>query len=270
MPEASLEGGVAAFAGSYLLERSLDHLLNFLHVLHLDDAMGILRVFFCEGSCRHDDPLKSELDRFVDPFVDLGDILHDAGKRYFSDEDRLPEGLALSGGDDGGDRGEIGRGILDGHPSRYVQVDVVALKLRLGESRDDGDEQIELPASDPSRGSFRISEFRVGGECLDLDEHRTASFQRHGKCGSGESDVVGIDEFHARILDVAEPRLGHAEEPDLIGRSESVLERPQDAVALVAASFEEEDRVDEVLEDLRPGYRPVLGDVPDEHDGLLE
>ena len=64
----------------------------------------------------------------------------------------------------------------------------------------------------------------------------------------------------------SQPRLAHLEDADLLGRPEAVLGRPQDAQRARPLAVEREDDVDQMLERLGPGQRPVLRHVPDEHD----
>ena len=45
-----------------------------------------------------------------------------------------------------------------------------------------------------------------------------------------------------------------------------MLDGAQQTQGVMALAFEGEHRVDDVLEDPRPGQRPVLGDVTDHHD----
>src|SRR2546425_7922066 len=51
---------------------------------------------------------------------------------------------------------------------------------------------------------------------------------------------------------------------ELVGRTESVLRRAQNAMCVIAVALELEHAVDEMLEDTRSGNRAVLGHVPDE------
>ncbi len=68
-----------------------------------------------------------------------------------------------------------------------------------------------------------------------------------------------------RIGNADEPRRSHLEDAELVRRAEAVLRRTQDAVLVVAVTFELQDAVDEVLEDTGAGDRAVLRHVSDEH-----
>ena len=78
--------------------------------------------------------------------------------------------------------------------------------------------------------------------------------------------MVG-EERAGRIGDLEQTGLGHLEDADLVGRAEPVLRRAEQAQRGVALALEVDDRVDQVLERLRPGDRAVLGHVADEDDG---
>ena len=60
------------------------------------------------------------------------------------------------------------------------------------------------------------------------------------------------------------PVVVHREDADLVDRAEAVLVRAQNAVLAVRFAFEVEHRVDQMLEQPRPGDRAVFGDVADD------
>ena len=72
------------------------------------------------------------------------------------------------------------------------------------------------------------------------------------------------EERAGRIGHLAQARLAHLEDPDLLGRSEPVLRGADEAEGRVPLALEVQDHVDEVLERLRAGDRPVLRHVPGE------
>src|SRR5690606_18893174 len=59
---------------------------------------------------------------------------------------------------------------------------------------------------------------------------------------------------------------GHLEASNLVCRTETVLQRPDESKRSLAVTLEVADDVDEMLEDPRPGDLAVLGDVPDDDD----
>ena len=68
------------------------------------------------------------------------------------------------------------------------------------------------------------------------------------------------------VVHAAQPVVEHLEHADLERCAEAVLDAAQDAVDVVAVAFELQDDIDDVLEDLRAGDGPVLGDVADDDD----
>ena len=105
-----------------------------------------------------------------------------------------------------------------------------------------------------------------GDERLDLDEQRPAALEGRRDDAARRRPVVVGEEGPGRIGDLAQAALAHLEHADLLGRAEAVLGRPQQPQRAVALALERQDRVDEVLEGLRPGERAVLGHVADEDD----
>ena len=87
----------------------------------------------------------------------------------------------------------------------------------------------------------------------------------HG--GAGRAEVALGEEQLGRVGDLAQAAAGHLEHADLVGRTEAVLHRAQDAELVRAFAFEREHRVDHVLDHARAGDLAVLGDVADQDDG---
>ena len=73
------------------------------------------------------------------------------------------------------------------------------------------------------------------------------------------------EERARRVGDLDQAAVGHLEHADLLGRPVAVLRRPHEAQPAGPVALDREHHVDEVLERLGPGQRPVLGDVPHEH-----
>src|SRR5215217_2923322 len=79
------------------------------------------------------------------------------------------------------------------------------------------------------------------------------------------SSVRGLaDEPGRRVRHLDQAAGAHLEYPDLAGRPEAVLERPQRAEAALPLALEQEDAVHQVLQDPRAGDAPLLGHVPHE------
>jgi hypothetical protein len=79
--------------------------------------------------------------------------------------------------------------------------------------------------------------------------------------------VPRVEEQAGRVGDRHDPLRGEVEAADLVDRSEAVLDGADHPQPRGALALEVQHHVDEVLEDPRPGDRPVLGDVADDHQG---
>ncbi len=107
-------------------------------------------------------------------------------------------------------------------------------------------------------------------ERLDLEQKRPRALER---ARDGRANLaVALAEDRRGIGHSLQAGAGHLEHAELVRRAEAVLRGAQDAVRVVAVALELEDAIDEVLQDARPGDRPVLGDVADQEErdtGLL-
>jgi hypothetical protein len=101
---------------------------------------------------------------------------------------------------------------------------------------------------------------------LNLDEEWPCPFDRRHDDAAGDTAAALLEEHLRRIGDLAKSVLGHLEDADLVGGSETVLRRSQDAEGVETFALEVEDGVDDVLEDARPRDRALLRDVADEED----
>lgn len=198
-----------------------------------------------------DDLGKSELDRFIDTTGESGDIFYHPSEGYLSEEYPSPKRRVRLGRYDRSDGREVYPWLREGESAGDIDVDIVALELEVAPLGQDCEQEIELSGRDPAGRAFRIAEFGIRGERFDLDEYRAVPLHGERESRSGEFLVLGIDELYSGIFHILESRFGHTEESDLIGRSESILERAKYAVVLVPAPLEEEDSIDEVLEDFR-------------------
>ena len=100
-------------------------------------------------------------------------------------------------------------------------------------------------------------------ERLHLDQQRPRSLHRAQHHRARTAGGL-LDEARGGVLDLDQPPFAHLEDPDLVGRAEAVLERPQGAVGALALALELEHAVHQVLEHARARERALLGHVPDE------
>ena len=102
-------------------------------------------------------------------------------------------------------------------------------------------------------------------ERLDFDQQRTRAFERRDNCGSGHGLRVMRQKNCRRIGDALQAALGHCKDAELVRRAEAVLDRAHQPKARMRVAFEVQHRVDDVLQNARPGEAAVLGHVADQH-----
>ena len=82
----------------------------------------------------------------------------------------------------------------------------------------------------------------------------------------GGLPTVALDEQISRVGDFLQSFAGHFKQADFAGRAKAVLHAANNAVRVEPIAFEVDDGIDDVLDDLGPGERALLGDMADEHD----
>ena len=136
-----------------------------------------------------------------------------------------------------------------------------------GSAAKNRDEERNPVGIDAARGPPRRAAGPRSDQALDLDEERPRSFEGRRHDTPRRRTVVLGEEGAGRVGDLGHPSLPHLENADLLGRAESVLRGAQEADRRIALALEREDRIDEMLERLRPGDRAILRHVSDEDDG---
>ena len=119
---------------------------------------------------------------------------------------------------------------------------------------------------DARRGAARAAVTARRDQRLDLDQQRPGALE--GGAGDAARGVlVGSgQEGPARVGDLGQTALGHLEDADLLRGAEAVLRRPEQAQRRRSLALQVQHGVDEVLQGLWSGQRPVLGHVADEDD----
>ena len=184
---------------------------------------------------------------------------------------RRGERHALSRRGDGERDREVGARLVDAHSAGDVHEDVGLAEREPGVARENGHDHRQ-PLWDrrrcrpgeawPGRSAPRATGSRAAAAVVPSSAHATAA----------PHFAVALAEDRRGIGDSLQTGAGHLEHAELVRRAEAILRGAQDAVRVVAVALELEDAIDEVLEDARPGDRPVLGDVADQEErntGLL-
>ncbi len=103
-------------------------------------------------------------------------------------------------------------------------------------------------------------------DCTSTHRGRVPSMTvGHDRTGCADP-AVGEEEC-TRIVDRHQPVRGHLHESELVGRTETMLQRTQHAQRVMPITLEREHGVDDMFQHPRPGERAVLGDVADQHGG---
>ncbi len=171
----------------------------------------------------------------------------------------------LRGGDDRERDGEVGAGLVDADAAGDVDEDV---RLAEGDCRHgargprrsspaaSGRRRSRPGAASPGRSAPRAPGSRAGAAACPRARTRRPRRPRPSRAAE---QLGGLG-------DADEPGAGHLEDAELVRRAEAVLGRAQDAVLVVAVSFELEHAVDEMLQHARARDRAVLRHVADEED----
>ena len=136
-----------------------------------------------------------------------------------------------------------------------------------GTPAEHGDQQAEAVGIEPAGLASRCAVRGLAGQRLDFDQDGAAAFKRRRDNAAGRRAGVAVEERPRRVGDLDEAPVLHLEHTDLVGRAKPVLGRPQQPQRRVALALQVDHRVDQVLERLGPGDRPVLGHVTDEDHG---
>ena len=85
--------------------------------------------------------------------------------------------------------------------------------------------------------------------------------------GAGAAEIALGQEKFGRVRHLAQPSAGHFEHADLVGRTEAVFDRAQNAELVRAFAFERQHGVDHMLDDAGARDLAILGDVADQNHG---
>ena len=97
----------------------------------------------------------------------------------------------------------------------------------------------------------------------NLDEQRPCSLHPGEHGGAGCRGVPRRQKQCGRVRDLGEPAPGHFEDADLVGWTETVFYRAEDAEVPAALALERDHRIDHMFDDAGTGDLAVLGDMPD-------
>src|SRR5512132_4407997 len=214
---------------------------------------------------RHDRGAEPQLRRLLEPRVGARHGAHLAGEADLAEYHRLGRQRPgeRGGGQRRGDR-QAGRRLADPPPAGDVEKHVGGAERHAAARFEDRQDHRQPGAVPADHGAPRRGERGGSDQRLDLDQHRPGSLDAGEHRRAGDLALALGEEQRRRVRHLVEPAIGHREDADLVGRTEAVLHRPQDAELVAAFAFEIEHRIDHVFEHLGPRDDAVLGDVPDE------
>jgi hypothetical protein len=125
---------------------------------------------------------------------------------------------------------------------------------------------ITASSIEPLRDAPRGAEPHAVDQRLQLDQERSAALARDRDDAAGGRLRRARQKNRRRILHLFQAGAGHGEEAELVDRPETILGGAHDAVAAAGLALEVQDGVDQVLEQLRPRDRTLLGHVTDDDD----
>ena len=112
----------------------------------------------------------------------------------------------------------------------------------------------------------RQPEARRRHERLDFDEKRPRALDGRDDDAAGDTAAALLEKDLRRIGDLAQPRLRHLENADLVRGSEAVLRGAEDPKGMEPLALEVQHRVDDVLENARASDGTLLRHVSHEKD----
>ncbi len=164
--------------------------------------------------------------------------------------------------------GEVGGRFVDAQAARDVEIDVLVGERQPRARFQHREHHGEAPGIPPHHRAPGRARLRGRDQGLDFHQHRARAFHagEHRGARLRVRPALGQKQ-RRRVRYLGQAFLAHGEDADLVGRTEAVLDRAQDAEAVRPLAFEIEHRVDHVLQHARAGDQAFLGDVADEHQG---
>ena len=163
---------------------------------------------------------------------------------------------------------EIGAGLVDAHTAHDVDEDVLIVAHHPRMAMQDRQQHGQSIRIEPYCDSSRVCQMGLVQERLHLDEQGPGALARHHDGAAGHALGVALQKDRRGIGHLAQPGLGHGEDPELVHRPVAVLDGAHDPIAAALVALEIEHRVHHVLEHPRPGQHTLLGHMPyQEHCG---
>ena len=184
-----------------------------------------------ERRSRDDRPTEPEPRRLAQPALEPGDGAQLAEQADLADRHRArPDRPVAQRRGEGERERQVEAGLVDRQAAGQVDVDVVACEADPGPPAEDGDEQRDAVRR---RRRWRVRRGVPPGPGATSAWTSTRSGREPSSVGAttlpGAGAVVLGEERPGRVGDLGQSGLAHLEDADLLGRSEAVLRRAQQA-----------------------------------------
>ena len=200
----------------------------------------------------HDRDLEPQARRLAQPALGLRHGAQAARQRDLAEGAHRPERDAARGRDERQRDGEVGRRLVDPHAAGDVDEHVVLAEAEAAVAREHGQQQRQAVAVEAAREPPGHRQLAGRDERLHVDRERARALHGHERAGAGPVEIGAVVQA-ARVGHRDQAAVAHLEQPDLVGRAEAVLLRPQHAQRAQRIALEHQHDVDEVLEHARPG-----------------
>ena len=147
-----------------------------------------------------------------------------------------------------------------------VQIHVVLIEFQPQPLFQHGNDQAHPVVVDAVGCPSRCGERGLRHQCLNLRNQRSCPLQRADGTVAGNVPRAPRKQHLRGVFDLQKPPVGHLKHADFVGRAVAVFDGADDAVGLLALSFEIQHRVHHMLQHLRSRNAPFLVDVPDHDD----
>ena len=197
----------------------------------------------------------------------MGDRPDFPRQRDFAKPHRLRrQRLVRQRGNQCGGHGKVRRRVGQPIAARDIEIDFGGREIEPATRLEHGEQHREAPAVPPHHRAARSGPaLQAHDQRLNLDKHRARAFHRREHRGTRHRILAAREEQGGRVADFGQSLPFHRKDPDLIHRTEAVLDRAQDAVLVAALPLESHDHVDHVFQHARASNAAILGHVADQH-----
>ena len=194
-----------------------------------------------------------------------GDLTDLSAQAHLADDHDVVPKLSAGGRRDHGERQwKVGGRLSHVYATHHRGVHVQGPEVDAGATLQHGQQEGQPSRIQAARRPARMLRRGPHDQRLDLHQQRTVALQgrQHDRAGN-IGGTVG-QEQPAGVVHRPQPIASHLEQADLVAASEPVLDHPQHSQGVVAITRQLQDRVDYVLQELRPCQGTILGDVADQ------